>query len=173
MQKKREKEKKMKDYKEIARTLAGITQEEWEAILIASECVDQPSVENLEEVAKAKEVREEKDLEVKILNLLKEIGIPTHILGYNYLGIAIKLVLEDKEYADRITKKLYPEIAKMVGSTTSRVERAIRHAITIAFDVGNPDVHEKVFWGLYSPLKGKPTNAHAITALAEYIRVYS
>lgn len=103
--------------------------------------------------------------------LLLECGIPQHIKGYQYLGTAIEAVLEDPSKLDAgITKVLYPHIAKIHDTTTSRVERAIRHAIKMAWDRANLDFFYKMFGYSIDKYRGKPTNMHFISACVEVLK---
>ena len=108
-------------------------------------------------------------LDVKIGNVLRDIGIPVNILGYQYIRKAIKLCLYDNSYSYNITKMLYPEIAKQCDTTASRAERAIRHAIEKACLIGNLELQQNIFGHTISPNKGKPTNSEFIAAVVEYI----
>lgn len=104
-------------------------------------------------------------------NLLLECGIPQHIKGYQYLGTAIEAVLEDPSKLDAgITKVLYPHIAKVHNTTTSRVERVIRHAIETSFDRIDLDVSAKLFGWSIDGRRGKPTNMHFIAACVEVLK---
>lgn len=112
----------------------------------------------------------EKELEKRIANLLKEIGVPTNVLGYRYLRTAIKFAY-NTETPISITKVLYPEIAKVHQTTPNRVERAIRHAIELSYDNGySMDVLNRIFGNTILPSKGKPTNSQFISQLVYYMR---
>lgn len=111
------------------------------------------------------------DLEIDITNLIHEIGVPAHIKGYNYLRDAITLVVEKMEYLNAVTKELYPTIAAMNNTTPSRVERAIRHAIEIAWNRGKLDTIEALFGYTIQSDKGKPTNSECIAILADKLRL--
>ena len=110
------------------------------------------------------------DLEVDITNVIHEIGIPAHIKGYQYLRDGITLVIEDMDLLGAVTKELYPEIAKMNNTTPSRVERAIRHAIEVAWSKGQSDYVDSIF-GIKPNDKGKPTNSEFIAVIADKIRL--
>lgn len=101
--------------------------------------------------------------------LLLKPGIPQHIKGYHFLGTAIEAVQENPNRLDAITKDLYSYIAKTHGSTSSRVERAIRHAIETAFDRCDLDTFDDIFGYSIDARRGKPTNKHFIAALAEVL----
>ena len=103
-------------------------------------------------------------------SLLIELGIPEHILGSRYLIKAIELVVEDKSLIDSITKRLYPAVAQCFDTTGSRVERAIRHAVELAWDRGDIGVLEKYFGYTISITKGKPTNSEFIARCASIVR---
>lgn len=111
------------------------------------------------------------DLEIDITNLIHEIGVPAHIKGYHYLRDAITLVVGKMEYLNAVTKELYPTIAAMNNTTPSRVERAIRHAIEIAWNRGRLDTIEALFGYTVQQDKGKPTNSECIAILADKLRL--
>lgn len=104
----------------------------------------------------------------EIGHVLKELGIPTSLLGYKYAKRAIELVASTKKKLS-MTKEIYPTIAKEYDATSSRVERAIRHAIDIGWCRGNPDMLYHLFRHSYSAEKGRPTNSEFITAVAEFV----
>ena len=110
-------------------------------------------------------------LSMTITSILKEIGVPAHIKGYNYLRYAIEISVDDPDILNRITKGLYPTIAKKYNTTFGRVERAIRHAIEVACDRGNPDYQKKLFGNSISPNKGKPTNSEFISTIVDALRL--
>ena len=103
-------------------------------------------------------------------NVLKELGVQQHLKGWDCIMEAVNLILEDNTYKNAITKRLYPAVADRFNTTASKVERAIRHAIENAFLFGSFEAIEKVFGNTVSSQKGKPTNAHFICALSEYVR---
>ena len=107
------------------------------------------------------------NLTTRITSILHEIGVPAHIKGYQYLREAILMTVENGEYINAVTKLLYPDIAKKYKSTPSRVERAIRHAIEVAWDRGNIDTLQNVFGYTVSNTKGKPTNSEFIAMIAD------
>lgn len=115
--------------------------------------------------------RKEMDLEANITNIIHEIGVPAHIKGYQYLREAITMVYHDIELLGSITKVLYPNIAKVFNTTASRVERAIRHAIEVAWSRGNIDVISAQFGYTISMSKAKPTNSEFIAMVAERLRL--
>ena len=122
-----------------------------------------------------KEKTEEKDgdyrLEIIVTNIIHEIGVPAHIKGYQYLRDAIILSVNDMEMLNSITKILYPTIAKRHQTTPSRVERAIRHAIEVAWSRGKMDTIDELFGYTVSTGKGKPTNSEFIALIADKIRL--
>ena len=111
------------------------------------------------------------DLERDVTNVIHEIGVPAHIKGYQYLRDAIILSVNDMEMLNSITKILYPTIAKRHQTTPSRVERAIRHAIEVAWSRGKMDTIDALFGYTVSTGKGKPTNSEFIALIADKIRL--
>ena len=107
------------------------------------------------------------DLEAVVTDVIHEIGVPAHIKGYQYLREAIILTINDMEMINAVTKVLYPEVAKKFSTTPSRVERAIRHAIEVAWDRGDIEVLQKFFGYTVSNIKGKPTNSEFIAMIAD------
>lgn len=112
-----------------------------------------------------------KSLEAKITNLIHEIGVPAHIKGYLYLREAIYMVIQDIELLGAVTKELYPSIAHKFNTTPSRVERAIRHAIEVAWTRGKLDTIDKIFGYTINNNKGKPTNSEFIAMVADKLRL--
>ena len=108
-------------------------------------------------------------LERRVTAIIHEIGVPAHIKGYQYLREAIALVVNDMDTINAVTKVLYPAVAKRFGTTASRVERAIRHAIEVAWDRGDLEVLQKYFGYTVSNTKGKPTNSEFIAMIADRI----
>ena len=115
--------------------------------------------------------KDEKNLEALVTNIIHEVGVPAHIKGYQYLREAIMMVTNDIEVINQITKLLYPEIAHRFGTTPSRVERAIRHAIEVAWGRGQQDVVESIFGYTVSANRGKPTNSEFIAMIADKLRL--
>lgn len=109
------------------------------------------------------------DVESLIDDILREIGIPASLKGYDYIVCAIKLILSDRTYLDEITKWLYPDVAKAFGVTAPRVERAIRHAVTVAFERSDADTIERVFGNTVSMHSGKVTNSEFLATLYKYV----
>ena len=112
-----------------------------------------------------------KNLEVEVTKIIHEIGVPAHVKGYQYLRDAIMLVVDEINYLGAVTKELYPAIAQKYDTTPSRVERAIRHAIELAWDRGDVDKINKVFGYTISGEKGKPTNSEFIAIIADRLRL--
>ena len=113
----------------------------------------------------------QRNLELDVTNIIHEIGVPAHIKGYQYLRDAIIMSVEDMEMLNSITKILYPTIAKRHQTTPSRVERAIRHAIEVAWSRGKMDTIDELFGYTVSTGKGKPTNSEFIALIADKIRL--
>lgn len=111
------------------------------------------------------------DIELRVTQMIHEVGVPAHIKGYQYLRDAIIMTVEDMNVINAITKVLYPTVARHYATTSSRVERAIRHAIEVAWDRGDVDVLQKVFGYTVSQTKGKPTNSEFISMLADKLRL--
>lgn len=111
------------------------------------------------------------DLEIDITNMIHEIGVPAHIKGYQYLRDAITMVVEDMDLLSAVTKELYPAIAKRNNTTPSRVERAIRHAIEVAWNRGKLETINNLFGYTVAEDKGKPTNSEFIAIIADKLRL--
>lgn len=110
-------------------------------------------------------------LEIKVTEVIHQIGVPAHIKGYQYLRDAIMMAVHDMEAVGAITKILYPSIAKKYHTTSSRVERAIRHAIEVAWDRGDLETLQSYFGYTVSGIKGKPTNSEFISMIADRLRL--
>jgi len=110
-------------------------------------------------------------LESTVTAIIHEIGVPAHIKGYQYLREAIIIAVEDMDVINAVTKILYPEVAKRFGTTASRVERAIRHAIEVAWDRGDLETLQKYFGYTVSNAKGKPTNSEFIAMIADRLQL--
>ena len=111
------------------------------------------------------------DVEAMVTSMIHEIGVPAHIKGYQYLRYAIILAVEDMDVINSITKTLYPKVAEYFGTTPSRVERAIRHAIEVAWDRGDLETLQKYFGYTVSNTKGKPTNSEFIALIADKLQL--
>lgn len=116
-------------------------------------------------------VNNNQSIEAKITNIIHEIGVPAHIKGYLYLREAIGMVIENIELLSAVTKELYPNIAKKYNTTPSRVERAIRHAIEVAWSRGKVDTINNLFGYTVHTDKGKPTNSEFIAMVADKLRL--
>ena len=115
--------------------------------------------------------KNEENLEALVTNVIHEVGVPAHIKGYQYLREAIIMVVNNIDVINQITKQLYPDIAKKYGTTPSRVERAIRHAIEVAWGRGQTETVESIFGYTVSAAKGKPTNSEFIAMIADKLRL--
>ena len=111
------------------------------------------------------------DLETQVTQIIHQIGVPAHIKGYQYLRTAILMTINDSEIINSVTKILYPSVAKKYSTTTSRVERAIRHAIEVAWDRGDVDTLNSYFGYTIQNNRGKPTNSEFIAMIADNLRL--
>ena len=111
------------------------------------------------------------NLETLVTAIIHEIGVPAHIKGYQYLREAILIAVEDMDVINAVTKVLYPEVAKRFGTTASRVERAIRHAIEVAWDRGDLETLQRYFGYTVNSAKGKPTNSEFIAMIADRLQL--
>jgi len=125
-----------------------------------------PTVHNLSKPMK------KSSLEADVTNIIHEIGIPAHIKGYHYLREAIMMVVEEVDLLGSVTKVLYPRIAEKFDTTSSRVERAIRHAIEVAWSRNNIETIKKFFGYTINTERGKPTNSEFIALVADRLRLY-
>ena len=114
---------------------------------------------------------QEESLEDRVTSMIHEIGIPAHIKGYHYLRDSILMAIDDMDVLNAITKILYPTVAKKYQTTSSRVERAIRHAIEVAWSRGKIEILDALFGYTISNGKGKPTNSEFIALVADTIRL--
>ena len=117
----------------------------------------------------ARQNRGDAGLESVVTDIIHEIGVPAHIKGYQYLREAIILTIKDMDMINAVTKVLYPEVARRFATTPSRVERAIRHAIEVAWDRGDLETLQKFFGYTVSNIKGKPTNSEFIAMIADHL----
>ena len=111
------------------------------------------------------------DIEAQVTRIIHQIGVPAHIKGYQYLRTAILLTVKDSDVINSVTKVLYPSVAKKYQTTTSRVERAIRHAIEVAWDRGDVDTLNSYFGYTIQNNRGKPTNSEFIAMIADNLRL--
>jgi len=122
-------------------------------------------------VAPAQAVEHSIALKNRVTSIIHEIGVPAHIKGYQYLREAIIITVENMDVINAVTKVLYPEVAQRFGTTPSRVERAIRHAIEVAWDRGDLETLQKFFGYTVSNTKGKPTNSEFIAMIADRLEL--
>ena len=115
--------------------------------------------------------QEPSDLESQVTEIIHRIGVPAHIKGYQYLRTAIMMTVEDNDLINAVTKVLYPAVAKKYQTTSSRVERAIRHAIEVAWDRGDIDTLNAFFGYTIQNERGKPTNSEFIAMIADNMRL--
>lgn len=116
-------------------------------------------------------VKESLDMEAQVTKMIHQIGVPAHIKGYQYLRSAIMMVINEPSMINSVTKALYPDVAKQYGTTSSRVERAIRHAIEVAWDRGDVEVLNSFFGYTVQNSRGKPTNSEFIAMIADNLRL--
>ena len=134
-------------------------------------------VERLEEIRGGENLRQsvrrsdKTSIESLVTGIIHEIGVPAHIKGYQYLREAIIIAVNDMDVINAITKVLYPQVAKTFQTTPSRVERAIRHAIEVAWDRGDLDTLQRFFGYTVSNTKGKPTNSEFIALIADKLQL--
>ena len=121
--------------------------------------------------AKTEQVDNIPDIEAQVTRIIHQIGVPAHIKGYQYLRTAILLTVKDSDIINSVTKVLYPSVAKKYQTTTSRVERAIRHAIEVAWDRGDVDTLNSYFGYTIQNNRGKPTNSEFIAMIADNLRL--
>lgn len=115
--------------------------------------------------------RIDRDLEAQVTNIIHQIGVPAHIKGYQYIRTAIMMVIRDTSVINAVTKVLYPSVAVEYGTTASRVERAIRHAIEVAWDRGDLETLNSYFGYTIQNSRGKPTNSEFIAMIADNLRL--
>lgn len=145
---------------------------------IVKPCKVSSVVERIRQIANSRQGEGEgretlsgQNLETTVTAIIHEIGVPAHIKGYQYLREAIIIAVNDMEVINAVTKILYPEVAKRFGTTASRVERAIRHAIEVAWDRGDLETLQKYFGYTVSNAKGKPTNSEFIAMIADRLQL--
>ena len=146
--------------------------------LMLKPCDTESVVERLEEIRGGESLRKpavrklgRSDIESMVTGIIHEIGVPAHIKGYQYLREAIIIAVNDMDVINAITKVLYPQVAKAFNTTPSRVERAIRHAIEVAWDRGDLDTLQRFFGYTVSNTKGKPTNSEFIALIADKLQL--
>lgn len=128
-------------------------------------------IKRLQKRGNAAHGRDGGDLEAQVTKIIHQIGVPAHIKGYQYLRTAILMAVEDAGVINAVTKVLYPTVAKQYKTTSSRVERAIRHAIEVAWDRGDVDVLNSFFGYTVQNSRGKPTNSEFIAMIADNLRL--
>ena len=157
-----------KDNREVYRILNDLMNQDKEFQIMIT-------VPSVEKVRSTTEVVEKKpvvhDLEQDVTDMIHEIGVPAHIKGYQYLREAIMMCVKDMEMLNSITKLLYPTIAERYQTTPSRVERAIRHAIEVAWNRGRMETLEALFGYTVNIGKGKPTNSEFIALITDKLRL--
>ncbi len=156
--------------------VAGVAASVGADYLMLKPVLPQTVAERLEEIIRTdrsadRRKSEEPDIETMVTNVIHEIGVPAHIKGYQYLREAIIIAVGDMEVINAITKVLYPQVAKAFSTTPSRVERAIRHAIEVAWDRGDLDTLQRFFGYTVSNTKGKPTNSEFIALIADRLQL--
>jgi len=114
----------------------------------------------------------EPSLEIQVTEILHQIGVPAHIKGYHYLRDSIIMAIETPDIINAVTKQLYPSVAKRYNTTASRVERAIRHAIEVAWDRGDVDILNSYFGYTIHNTRGKPTNSEFIAMISDRLRLH-
>ena len=136
---------------------------------LAKPCEPAALIERMQALFVQAEPQPDQSLELKnlVTSVIHEIGVPAHIKGYQYLREAIIITVQDMDVINAVTKVLYPEVARRFGTTASRVERAIRHAIEVAWDRGDLETLQKYFGYTVSNAKGKPTNSEFIAMIAD------
>lgn len=160
-----------KDNEKVYRMLNELMSADKEfQIMITVPAGQKDSIRELPELSEASP-KINRDLEKDVTNMIHEIGVPAHIKGYQYLREAIMLSVNDNEMLNSITKVLYPTIARRYETTPSRVERAIRHAIEVAWGRGKMETLDALFGYTINTGKGKPTNSEFIALIADRIRL--
>ena len=146
--------------------------------LMLKPCDMSALVERIQEIRGGASIRalptrrsDKNSIESMVTNIIHEIGVPAHIKGYQYLREAIIIAVNDMDVINAITKVLYPQVAKTFQTTPSRVERAIRHAIEVAWDRGDLDTLQRFFGYTVSNTKGKPTNSEFIALIADKLQL--
>lgn len=114
----------------------------------------------------------DRDMEIRVTEILHQIGVPAHIKGYHYLRDSIIMSVNQPDIINAVTKQLYPSVAKKYETTSSRVERAIRHAIEVAWDRGDVDVLNSYFGYTIHNSRGKPTNSEFIAMISDRLRLH-
>ncbi|MEG1705738.1 MAG: sporulation transcription factor Spo0A [Clostridia bacterium] len=137
-------------------------------------CENEVTTTNIKNYSTENELNSRKantSLEVRVTNAIHDVGVPAHIKGYQYVREAIMMTVKNEDVINAVTKTLYPNLSKMFDTTPSRVERAIRHAIEVAWNRGQIEVHDKIFGYTVNSNKGKPTNSEFIAMIADKLRL--
>ena len=158
-----------RDQEQFYRILNNLisTNKEFQIMITVPSAMKEGDVQNVDML----QIPVQHDLEKDVTDMIHEIGVPAHIKGYQYLREAIMMSVEDVEMLGAITKVLYPTIAKKYQTTPSRVERAIRHAIEVAWSRGRMETLDALFGYTINTGKGKPTNSEFIALIADKIRL--
>ncbi len=158
-----------RDQEQFYRILNNLisTNKEFQIMITVPSAMKEGDVQNVDML----QIPVQHDLEKDVTDMIHEIGVPAHIKGYQYLREAIMMSVEDVEMLGSITKVLYPTIAKKYQTTPSRVERAIRHAIEVAWSRGRMETLDALFGYTINTGKGKPTNSEFIALIADKIRL--
>lgn len=158
-----------RDQEQFYRILNNLisTNKEFQIMITVPSAIKEGDVQNVDML----QIPVQHDLEKDVTDMIHEIGVPAHIKGYQYLREAIMMSVEDVEMLGSITKVLYPTIAKKYQTTPSRVERAIRHAIEVAWSRGRMETLDALFGYTINTGKGKPTNSEFIALIADKIRL--
>ena len=158
-----------RDQEQFYRILNNLisTNKEFQIMITVPSAMKEGDVQNVDML----QIPVQHDLEKDVTDMIHEIGVPAHIKGYQYLREAIMMSVEDVEMLGSITKVLYPTISKKYQTTPSRVERAIRHAIEVAWSRGRMETLDALFGYTINTGKGKPTNSEFIALIADKIRL--
>ena len=158
-----------RDQEQFYRILNNLisTNKEFQIMITVPSAMKEGDVQNVDML----QIPVQHDLEKDVTDMIHEIGVPAHIKGYQYLREAIMMSVEDMDMLNSITKILYPSIAKKFDTTPSRVERAIRHAIEVAWSRGKMETLDALFGYTINTGKGKPTNSEFIALIADKIRL--
>ncbi len=154
--------------------VAARAMEKGASFLLLKPCETESLLEQLRWVCGAEDVEAEDELQAlqrQVTAVIHEVGVPAHIKGYQYVREAIVIAVQDIDVINAVTKVLYPEVARRYNTTPSRVERAVRHAIEVAWDRGDLETLQRYFGYTVSNTKGKPTNSEFIAMIADKIRL--
>lgn len=163
----------MNDTESLYRLICGLVQNNrgFQVMITVPSKENEEETVELQERVTIEETSQKRDLKKDVTDMIHEIGVPAHIKGYQYLREAIMMSVNDSEMIGSITKILYPTIAKKYQTTPSRVERAIRHAIEVAWNRGRMETLDDMFGYTINTGKGKPTNSEFIALIADKIRL--